>query len=153
MGKKYKQQEYAGNLLVSAAEEAHMKRSVTVILATLVLLLGYSLPGQAHFRGGVWIGPGWGWGPGWGPGWVAPYGYGYPYYTSPPVVIQQQPQEYVHQPAAQPEEQQYWYYCSEAKGYYPYVKKCPSGWMKVVPTPTQTPTPVPAPPAGPEGGK
>ena len=120
-----------------------MKRSVIILLATLVLLLGYSLPGEAHFRGGVWIGPVWG--PGW---WGAPYGYGYPYgypyYSAPPVVIQQEPQEYVQQPAAQQPEQQYWYFCTEAKAYYPYVKKCPSGWMRVVPTPS------PAPPQGKE---
>jgi hypothetical protein len=127
----------------------NMKKSLVVILATVVLLLGYSLPGEARFRGGVYIDP-------WGPWWGAPYGYGYPgygypYYPAPPVVIQQQPQEYVQQPAAQPEQQQYWYYCSEAKGYYPYVKKCPGGWMRVVPTPAPTPAPpVPAPPTGKE---
>ena len=124
-----------------------MKRSVAIILATLVLLLGYSLPGEAHFRGGVWIGPGWGWGPGWWGPPYAPYGYGYPYYSAPPVIIQQEPQEYVQQPAAR-QEQQYWYYCNEAKGYYPYVKKCPGGWMKVVPTPA--PAPNGAPPDGKE---
>ena len=117
-----------------------MKRTVGIILATLVLLMGYALPSQAHFRGGVWIGPVW------GPGWYgAPYGYGYPYYSAPPVVIQQQPQEYVQQPAAQPE-QQYWYYCTEAKAYYPYVKKCPSGWMRVVPPPAPAPAPAPTTP-------
>jgi hypothetical protein len=123
----------------------NMKKSLVVILATVVLLLGYSLPGEARFRGGVWIDP-------WGPWWGAPYGYGYgyPYYSAPPVIIQQQPQEYVQQPAAQPE-QQYWYYCSDAKTYYPYVKKCPGGWMRVVPTPAPTPAPpVPAPPKGKE---
>lgn len=117
-----------------------MKRSVVVFVASLVLLLGYSLPSQAHFRGGVWIGPVW------GPGWYgAPYGYGYPYpyYSAPPVVIQQQPQEYIQQPAAQPE-QQYWYYCTAAKAYYPYVKQCPGGWSKVVPTPAPAPAPEPA---------
>ena len=125
-----------------------MKRSVAIILATLVLLLGYSLPGQAygHFRGGVYIGPGWG--PWWGPGYG--YSYPYPYYSPPPVVIQQAPQEYVQQPAPQPEEQQYWYYCQESKAYYPYVKKCPSGWMRVVPTPAPVPAPVPAPPGAEE---
>jgi hypothetical protein len=30
----------------------------------------------------------------------------------------------------------YWYYCQNPQGYYPYVKECPGGWMKVVP---QTP--------------
>jgi hypothetical protein len=29
----------------------------------------------------------------------------------------------------------YWYYCAAAKGYYPYVKECPSGWQKVSPQP------------------
>lgn len=104
-----------------------MKKSLCLVFATLVLLLGYSLPGEAYWRGGIWIGPGW-----WGP----PYGYGYPYYPAPPVVIQQEPQEYINQSAPQPE-QQYWYYCAESKGYYPYVKNCPGGWMKVVPTPAQ----------------
>ncbi|HUL00131.1 MAG TPA: hypothetical protein VLX29_04670 [Nitrospirota bacterium] len=37
----------------------------------------------------------------------------------------------------QGEAQQYYrYYCQESKTYYPYVKQCPGGWMKVVPTPT-----------------
>ena len=27
----------------------------------------------------------------------------------------------------------YWYYCENPQGYYPYVKSCPGGWMKVVP--------------------
>jgi FKBP-type peptidyl-prolyl cis-trans isomerase FkpA len=26
-----------------------------------------------------------------------------------------------------------WYYCSDAKAYYPYVRECPSGWQQVVP--------------------
>jgi hypothetical protein len=37
----------------------------------------------------------------------------------------------------QPEQpqQNYWYYCQEPQGYYPYVKQCPGGWMKVLPQP------------------
>jgi len=113
-----------------------MKRTAAVVLATLVLVLGYTLPGEAHYRGGVWVGVG----PVWGPGWYgAPYyGYPYPYYPpAPPVVIKQEPQEYIYQPApssAQPE-QKYWYYCDQAKAYYPYVKSCPGGWKKVLPNP------------------
>jgi len=34
----------------------------------------------------------------------------------------------------------YWYYCENPKGYYPYVKDCPYGWMKVVPEITASPT-------------
>jgi hypothetical protein len=111
-----------------------MKKSVFVLFAVMVLLLGYSLPGEAHFRGGVWIGPVW------GPGWWGPYGYPYPYYTSPPVVIRQEPQEYMRQQTPQ-SEQQYWYYCTDPQGYYPSVEKCPSGWMRVVPTPAAPPEP------------
>jgi hypothetical protein len=38
-------------------------------------------------------------------------------------------------PEPQQQETSYWYYCKDSKGYYPYVKRCPSGWMRVVPTP------------------
>jgi hypothetical protein len=56
----------------------------------------------------------------------------YPYscYSAPPVVIRQEQPVYV-QP--EPEEPYYWYYCQDPQGYYPYVKSCPGGWMKVVP--------------------
>jgi hypothetical protein len=108
-----------------------MKRGAYIAFATVTLLLVSSLPGQARVRGNIWIGPVWG--PGyWGPAY--PYS-PYPYYSPPPVVIQQEPQEYIEQ-APQPPEQQYWYFCPDPKGYYPYVEKCPKGWMKVVPTPT-----------------
>ncbi len=33
----------------------------------------------------------------------------------------------------QPDQPYYWYYCPDSKEYYPYVKSCPSGWMRVVP--------------------
>lgn len=48
---------------------------------------------------------------------------------SPPVYIEQQS-------AAVPQlEPGYWYYCEEAKAYYPYVKECPGSWQKVAPRP------------------
>ena len=55
---------------------------------------------------------------------------GWPYY--PPQATQASP-EY-----NEPEQQQpyYWYYCQDPKGYYPYVKSCPGGWMQVVPNVT-----------------
>jgi hypothetical protein len=49
-------------------------------------------------------------------------------------VIQQEQPVYEMQQTPQDEEY-YWYYCPDAKAYYPYVKECPKGWMKVVPTP------------------
>jgi hypothetical protein len=33
--------------------------------------------------------------------------------------------------AATPPPPQYWYYCDSARGYYPYVPDCPSGWRPV----------------------
>jgi hypothetical protein len=35
--------------------------------------------------------------------------------------------------APQSEQASFWYYCENAKAYYPYVRQCPSGWLKVVP--------------------
>jgi hypothetical protein len=114
-----------------------MKKAVCLVFAFLVFFLAISLPAQAHdrvfFRGSVWIGPGWGGGGPWW--WGPPYYPYYPYYPEPPVVIQQQPPAYV-EPTPQPEGQYYWYFCQDPQGYYPYVKKCPSGWLKVIP---QTP--------------
>jgi len=38
------------------------------------------------------------------------------------------------QPAPVPE-QNWWYYCAQANGYYPYVASCPTGWTRVSPVP------------------
>lgn len=70
------------------------------------------------------------------PYYYAPYYYA-PYYY-PPVVVQSSPPVYVERsdaPAAQA--QDYWYYCADARMYYPYVKQCPGGWQRVNPQPTQ----------------
>jgi hypothetical protein len=116
-----------------------MKKTVFVLLAILALLLGNSMSAQAdrgghghgHFGVDFMIGPGWG--PWWGP---YPYGYGYAYPYAPPVVIEREPELYIE---PQTQEQNYWYFCNDPKGYYPYVKKCPNGWMKVVPSPSPGP--------------
>ncbi|BDV44648.1 hypothetical protein GURASL_35710 [Geotalea uraniireducens] len=118
-----------------------MKTITRGILALMVALLLGAPPVHAdrhgHFRHGghvgfgVYIGPDW-WGPNWwGPGW-GPYPY-YPYYSPPPVVVQPPPEIYVQPEPRQEQPPQYWYYCPEPEGYYPYVKKCPRGWLKVVP--------------------
>jgi hypothetical protein len=107
-----------------------MNRTVSILTALFVIILltplaGYADGSHGHFRGGFWIGPGWG--PGWGP---------YPYYSPPPVIIERPRVEYyMQQLPEQYEEPAYWYYCRKPEGYYPYVKQCPDGWMKVVPTP------------------
>ncbi len=121
-----------------------MTKNGCLILAAVILILASALPSQADWRGGhrghggvsfrgsVWVGPGW-----WGP-WGYPYSYPYyapyyPYYAEPPVVIERQAPVYV-QPNRQHEESDYWYFCAKPQGYYPYVKKCPDGWLKVVPS-------------------
>lgn len=57
--------------------------------------------------------------------------YPYPNPWEPP------PVEYVTPPAGSvpPPPTQYWYYCENAKGYYPYVPTCPGGWKQVPATP------------------
>lgn len=78
-----------------------------------------------------WGGPGVVW-----PWYPSPYYYSpYYYYTAPPAVIQQPPPVY-QSPQEPPPAPQYWYYCQDPQGYYPYVKNCPGGWMKVVPNAT-----------------
>ena len=61
----------------------------------------------------------------------SPYYYPPPIYLpppQPPVYIEQAPPRPVAPPA-----QSYWYYCTNPQGYYPTIKECPGGWLKVVP--------------------
>jgi hypothetical protein len=141
---------------------AKMKKTVCIALAIMALLLGGSLSGYAAqgghggggfgggghvsgghvggWHGGGWHGGGWyggGWYGWWGPWWGYPYYYPYypyyPYYAAPLADVPQQPEEYV-QPESQQQEPSYWYFCRDPQGYYPYVKKCPKGWLRVVPS-------------------
>jgi len=107
-----------------------MKRQGIGLLAAIAVLLAGVAPAHAWWHGPhVWVG---------GPVW-----YPYPYYAPPPVVVQPSPpvvvqpsapQTYVQSRDTAPES--YWYYCQSAKGYYPYVKECPSGWQRVAPQPS-----------------
>jgi len=88
---------------------------------------------RGGFRGSVVVGPGWG--PGWGGwGWDDWGGWGgwgaYPSYFPDYDPTQGMSRE---EQFPTPEEPVYWYYCEEPRGYYPYVKSCPQGWMQVVP--------------------
>jgi len=67
----------------------------------------------------------------------APFYYPAPYYYYPPVAaMPYSPPQYIEQGVAAPEQSQgYWYYCADAKAYYPYVKECPEGWQRVMPQP------------------
>ncbi len=59
-----------------------------------------------------------------------PYSYPPPYYPPAPVVAQQSA------PVYQQSQPQYWYWCEDAKGYYPYIQNCPSQWRQVPPQTT-----------------
>lgn len=105
-----------------------------VLLALLLAVPWFSYAGHGHnggtrvFIGGsFWFGPPPYWGaPVWGP----QYYYGAPSYYGPPPVIIQPPPVYVQRGQA---ESDYWYYCDNPQGFYPYIQSCPGGWMKVVP--------------------
>lgn len=97
---------------------------------------GYSHGGyyghHDHYGGSVWIGSGfYGWGLGYP--YYYPY-YPYPYYSAPPVVVEQSPVPYI-QRDQEGDGSSYWYFCRKPEGYYPDVKRCPNGWLKVVPSP------------------
>ncbi len=86
----------------------------------------------------------------------APY-YGTPYYGAsnyyPPVPayyppVQSAPVVYTERgenPQISPQvapinssqdvQESWWYYCVDAKAYYPYVNQCPGGWLRVAPQP------------------
>jgi hypothetical protein len=114
-----------------------MNRLLKIFVAAAVVVGGLagSATASAHWHGtvGVWIGPGpYGWGP--------PY---YPYYYPPVIVadpVYAQPNPVVQVPAPP----NFWYYCPQSGGYYPYVSDCPGGWQQVMPQP---PAPAPAAPA------
>ena len=122
-----------------------MKRTATVALLLVALLLVAATPSHAWVRHGfhhagarvfVGVGPVW-----WGP----PYPYWYypaPVYVTPPPVVVQEPPVYVQQPQVQvapapppppAASESFWYYCSSARGYYPTVQSCPEAWIKVAP--------------------
>lgn len=83
---------------------------------------------HAHVRFGVSIG-----GPVLVYGWVyAPAWYVWPY--APPRVVVAPAPVYIERDA-QTEGRSWWYYCPEARAYYPYVRSCPGGWERVSPRP------------------
>lgn len=118
-----------------------------------------------HFRGhdfGLWRGGHWnhGWHNGRSGWWWVAGGiwyfypvpvYPYPDPYIPPIVVEdsppptvevQQPPAEAPPPAgasAEPPTPQDWYYCESAKGYYPYVPSCPSGWKTVPASPSGAP--------------
>lgn len=99
---------------------------------------------RGGFRGGIFVGPGFGWyDPFWWP--YDPFYYPFAYPYLPPEAIGQYapPPGYLPEAAGAPA-QQYWYRCGNPEGYYPYVRACNGGWEQV---PVAPPGAAGAPPA------
>jgi hypothetical protein len=130
-----------------------MKRAIGMT-AALALMLSMAPPAAMadHYGHGGWHGGG-----GYAPWWIIPplvllatlpaYDR-YPVYDPPIVVQQPPPTVVVQQPPAAPamppaqvmaSPPVQYYYCESAKGYYPYVPSCPSGWTQVPATPADMP--------------
>ncbi|MDD2851213.1 MAG: hypothetical protein PHY09_04840 [Desulfuromonadaceae bacterium] len=133
-----------------------MKRICCTVVAALMLLLigAETVPADRSHRGGHHSG--WDWLPFWfGVTAIATLPYYYPRDPPQTVIIQPPappptPDTVYIQPAPPPVSsvvQIYWYYCQNPMGYYPYVKECSTGWMKVVPkVPQSVLPPSPEPP-------
>ncbi len=124
-----------------------LRFSVAACAAALALL-SIAAPAQADrgWHGGGWHGGGWHGGSHWRGGvflnfgvpypyyyWGSPYVYG-PAYAYPPAVVD--PPVYVER-GDSGANATWWYWCDSARGYYPYVKECPSGWRRVPAQPQQ----------------
>ncbi|HKW53981.1 MAG TPA: hypothetical protein VJO12_09830 [Stellaceae bacterium] len=59
-----------------------------------------------------------------------------PYYAYPPPVVYAPPAIYAAPPVMVSQPTQYWYYCDNPAGYYPYVPSCPTPWRPVAPQPS-----------------
>jgi hypothetical protein len=119
-----------------------------IALVALCAAFAWSVPAMAygHFHGGrVGVVIGAGWGPWYYPYYYGPYApyayspYGYAPYGYGPAVAPAT--TYIEQgggqAAPQAQASNFWYYCAEPQGYYPYVQQCRNGWQRVSPTPAQ----------------
>ena len=67
-------------------------------------------------------------------GWWWIVGDGWYFYPAP---VYPYPDPYIPPPAVAPSSN-YWYYCTSAHAYYPYVTECPEAWTPVVPQAPQS---------------
>jgi hypothetical protein len=104
---------------------------IGIALMAVTLACGTAWADRGHGRGGVSLGINLG--VPLGPWYYPPHYYPYP----PLVAVQPPPPVYIERGAeasAPPTpSSNYWYYCPDPQGYYPYVKECQSGWMTVLP--------------------
>jgi hypothetical protein len=91
---------------------------------------GYYDPFWPYYGYGIGLGYG-------GYGYGGGYGYDAPYYDYPPVSEEPGYLPPVGGNSAPPQDQ-YWYYCDDPAGYYPYVNQCSTDWRPVEPQPQGT---------------
>jgi len=105
--------------------------------------------GHTRFVVGVGFGApfwGWGWWPGYWPGYYCPAYYpaypAYPYTYEPYSYDAYPSGTYIEQnaPTPSPARGDYSYYCPDPAGYYPQVRTCAKGWLRVVPQNAPGPT-------------
>jgi hypothetical protein len=100
-----------------------------------------------HWSGG-WYGPSVGvyfGGPLWWDGWPYSYYPAYPAYYPYPLYGPDEPNIYIER-SEDTGTTQYWFYCPDPAGYYPYVQNCSKPWMTVLPPGAPTPPNPSAPP-------
>jgi hypothetical protein len=131
----------------------HYLKAVSVLIL-LVFGAAASESAMAQHHGGVRFGVNIGI-PLFGPGYYPPYAYPAPAYAYPapayaypapaysyPAPAYSYPgpavapsaayaQQGYSQAAPAPAQPQDWYYCTDSKAYYPYVRDCPTGWQRV----------------------
>ncbi|WP_305073452.1 hypothetical protein [Propionivibrio sp.] len=113
-----------------------MKKTLSVAMVFLLGIgaIGDALADRVHYRSRVGVGVVIG--PYWGPWYYPPHPYYYPPYYPPVVIEQPAPPVYIEQqPMETATPSGYWYYCQSPEGYYPDVRECPGGWLKVLPRP------------------
>jgi hypothetical protein len=71
----------------------------------------------------------------WDPWWGFPPAYYPAYYPSSVVVVPYSPPVYIEKDEQEASASNWWYYCANPRGYYPYVNECTVGWQKVSPQP------------------
>jgi hypothetical protein len=130
------------------SRRGRIMRKINAILISAALVLGATASADAfaqrghrggyhgghhHARVGVYFGAPLVFAPWYYPYYSAPY-----YYPAPVAAYPAAPTTYVEQgqeAAPGPRSDASWYYCPEAKAYYPYVNQCAGGWQRVSPRP------------------
>jgi hypothetical protein len=113
-----------------------MKKLIFILSSILLTTPAFAEGGHGYgHRGGHERG--WGWG-----GWIFPalvggaivYDLAQPQTVVQPQTVYIQPAP-VYAPPVAASSAQYWYFCTGANAYYPYVATCPGGWKMVPATP------------------